>query len=44
MGELMDGDGAVLSGLSTLGKGRDSPRSNDSSSSDSGRDLREWRK
>lgn len=42
--ELMDGEGAILSGLGTLVEGRGSPRSSDSSGSDSGRDLREWRK
>jgi len=41
MNELMDGEGMLLSGLDTPAKGRSSPRSDNSSGSDSGRDLRE---
>ena len=39
--ELMDGEGAILSGLGTLVGGCSSPRSSDSSGSESGRGLRE---
>lgn len=44
MGELMDGEGILMSILGMLARGRISPRSSDSSGSGSGRDLREWRK
>jgi len=44
MGEFMDGEGILLSILGMFVRGRISPRSNDSSGSGSGRDLREWRK
>lgn len=41
IGELVDGEGILLSGLGITVDGCNSPRSNNSSGSDSGRVLRE---